>query len=123
MSKLPAIPGGECVKALGKAGFVIYRQRGSHVTMVRQNPAAQTTITLHTELDRGTLRAIIRQAGLTVDEFVSIVTMSLSAQKLNRYPIIHFTTHHSLVPVSPRPTPKFNSPSGPAFTSRVGNIK
>ena len=73
MSKLPAISGGECIKALSKAGFVIYRQRGSHVTLVRQNPPAQTTIPLHKELDRGTLRAIIRQAGLTVDEFVSML--------------------------------------------------
>jgi predicted RNA binding protein YcfA (HicA-like mRNA interferase family) len=73
VSKLPAISGGECVKALMKVGFVFYRQRGSHVTMVRKNPAAQTTIPLHKELDRGTLRAIIRQAGLTVDEFISML--------------------------------------------------
>lgn len=73
MSKLPAISGGERVKALSKARFVIYRQRGSHVTMVCQNPPAQTTIPLHKELDRGTLRAIIRQAGLTVDEFISML--------------------------------------------------
>lgn len=73
MSKLPAISGGDCVKALSKAGFVIYRQRGSHVTLIRQSPTAQTTIPLHKELDKGTLRAIIRQAGLTVDEFVSLL--------------------------------------------------
>lgn len=73
MSKLPAISGAACVKALTKAGFVTFRTRGSHVTMVRDQPSAQTTIPLHKELDKGTLRAIIRQVGLTVDEFVSFL--------------------------------------------------
>lgn len=73
MSKLPAVSGAECIKALGRAGFVTYRTRGSHATMVRDTPPAQTTIPLHKELDKGTLRAIIRQAGLTVDEFVSLL--------------------------------------------------
>ncbi|MEK6337179.1 MAG: type II toxin-antitoxin system HicA family toxin [Acidobacteriota bacterium] len=73
MSKLPVVSGAECVKALGKAGFVVYRQRGSHVTLVRKTPPAQTTIPNHKELDRGTLRAIIRQAGLTTDEFIAAI--------------------------------------------------
>jgi len=34
VSKLPVVSGAECVKALGKVGFVVYRQRGSHLTMV-----------------------------------------------------------------------------------------
>ncbi len=38
MSKLPVVSGAECVKALGKIGFVVYRQRGSHITMVRKSP-------------------------------------------------------------------------------------
>ena len=73
MSKLPVISGADCVRALGKVGFVIYRQRGSHITVVRQNPPGQTTIPNHKELDRGTLRAIIRQTGLTVEEFVALL--------------------------------------------------
>ncbi len=73
MSKLPVISGADCVKALIKAGFSVYRQRGSHITMVRANPPAQTTIPNHKELDRGTLRAIIRQTGLTVEEFVGLL--------------------------------------------------
>src|SRR2546421_483799 len=59
MSKLPAISGSDCVKVLNKIGFVVYRQRGSHITMVRKSPPSQTTIPKHQELDRGTLRAII----------------------------------------------------------------
>ncbi|MDX6386136.1 MAG: hypothetical protein QOK48_3709 [Blastocatellia bacterium] len=73
MSKLPVVSGAECVKALGKVGFVVYRQRGSHITMVRRSPSSQTTIPNHKEIDRGTLRAIIRQAGLTVEEFTALL--------------------------------------------------
>ncbi len=73
MSKLPVISGAECIKALEKVGFVVYRQRGSHIVLVRQMPPAQTTVPNHKELDRGTLRAIIRQTGLTVDEFIALL--------------------------------------------------
>ena len=73
MSKLPVISGSDCVKALNKIGFEVYRQRGSHITMVRKSPPSQTTIPNHIELDRGTLRAIIRQVGLTVEEFVELL--------------------------------------------------
>jgi predicted RNA binding protein YcfA (HicA-like mRNA interferase family) len=73
MSKLPVISGTDCVKALAKLGFVVLRQRGSHITMVRDVPPTQTTIPNHKQLDRGTLRAIIRQAGLTVEEFIALL--------------------------------------------------
>lgn len=74
MKKLPVVSGAECVKALERIGFVVYRQRGgSHIVLVRRSPPAQTTIPNHKELDRGTLRAIIRQTGLTVDEFTDLL--------------------------------------------------
>ena len=73
MSKLPVVSGADCVKALGKIGFELYRQRGSHFVIVRKSPPAQTTIPNHKELDRGTLRAIIRQTGLTVEDFVALL--------------------------------------------------
>lgn len=73
MSKLPVVSGAQCVKALEKAGFAVYRQRGSHLTLVRDDPKTQTTVPNHKELDRGTLRAIIRQAGLSVDEFIALL--------------------------------------------------
>jgi predicted RNA binding protein YcfA (HicA-like mRNA interferase family) len=62
VSKLPVVSGAECVKALGKAGFFVCRQRGSHITMVRKTPPAQTTVPNHKELDRGTLRSFAKQA-------------------------------------------------------------
>ena len=47
MSKLPVVSGSECIKALGKVGFEVYRQRGSHIVLVRKSPPTQTTIPNH----------------------------------------------------------------------------
>ena len=69
MSNLPRISGRACVKALAAAGFLVLRQHGSHVILRRQEPFAQIVVPDHPELDRGTLRAIIRQSGLTIDQF------------------------------------------------------
>ncbi len=73
MSKLPVISGKKCVKALQKAGFVIKRQHGSHIILRRNNPFSQLVVPNHKELDRGTLRAIIRQSGLSIDEFMELL--------------------------------------------------
>lgn len=73
MSKLPVVSGAECVKALEKIGFVVNRQRGSHITLVRQDPSTQLTVPNHKTMAKGTLRTIIRDAGLTVDEFVDLI--------------------------------------------------
>jgi predicted RNA binding protein YcfA (HicA-like mRNA interferase family) len=73
MSKLPVISGQECVTTLQKAGFYVTRQKGSHISLRRDDPIGKVTVPNHKELDRGTLRAIIRQAGLTVDEFVDLL--------------------------------------------------
>ncbi|MHC5934383.1 type II toxin-antitoxin system HicA family toxin [Nostoc sp.] len=74
MSKLPIISGQECIKALGKADFYILRQRGSHIILRRNEPFAEVVVPNHQELDKGTLRAIIRQVGLSVDEFIPFET-------------------------------------------------
>ena len=73
MSKLPTISGTECVKALEKIGFYFKRQESSHIILRRNDPFAQVVVPNHKELDRGTLRAIIRQAGISVDEFVKLL--------------------------------------------------
>jgi len=73
MSNLPRISGRECIKALEKAGFYFKRQEGSHVILRRDDPFAQLVVPDHKELDRGTLRAILRQSGLGVDEFVKLL--------------------------------------------------
>lgn len=73
MSTLPRISGRECVKGLLKLGFVLRRQHGSHMILRRNEPFSQLVVPDHKELDRGTLRAIIRQASLTVDEFTKLL--------------------------------------------------
>lgn len=70
MSKLPRISGKECVDALIKAGFIFRRQSGSHIVLRRDDPFAQVVVPNHDELDRGTLRSIIRQADMGVEEFI-----------------------------------------------------
>ncbi len=75
MSKLPRISGRQCVKALGCIGFYMKRQEGSHIILRRDEPFAQVVVPDHNELDRGTLRAIIRirAAGLSVDEIIKLL--------------------------------------------------
>ncbi len=73
MTKLPRISGRECVSALGKVGFYLKRQEGSHMILRRDDPFAQVVVPDHKELDRGTLRAIIRQVGIGVDDFVKLL--------------------------------------------------
>lgn len=73
MSGLPRISGRECARALEKAGFYFKRQHGSHIILRRDDPFAQAVVPDHKEIDRGTLRSIIRQAGLSVDEFVNLL--------------------------------------------------
>ena len=68
MSKLPVLSGNDLVRILSKVGFVFDRQKGSHIILYRSNPPATITVPDHKELDRGTLRAIIRQVGLTPEQ-------------------------------------------------------
>jgi predicted RNA binding protein YcfA (HicA-like mRNA interferase family) len=73
MSKLPRVSGPDTVAALKKIGFYVRRQQGSHIILRRDNPFAQTVVPNHRELDSGTLRAIIRQIGISVDDFVKLL--------------------------------------------------
>jgi len=72
MSKeLPALRAKEVVRILEKAGYASWRQKGSHLTLHRETDRHSLTIPIHFKktLPKGTLHAIIKQAGLTVDEF------------------------------------------------------
>ncbi len=69
--QLPVVSGSEAV-SLGKVGFVRVSQRGSHVKL--RNEAGKTAVVpLHRELAHGTLRSVLRQAGLSVEEFARLV--------------------------------------------------
>ena len=69
MSKLPLISGQECIKALTKIEFYFKRQEGSHIILRRDNPFCQITVPNHKNIDRGTLRSIIKQTGISIDDF------------------------------------------------------
>lgn len=73
MTRLPVVSGKQCIKALEKIGFTIYRQKGSHITLVRKTPLCQLTVPNHKTIAKGTLRSIIRQAELTVEEFTNLL--------------------------------------------------
>jgi predicted RNA binding protein YcfA (HicA-like mRNA interferase family) len=73
MSKLPRVSGQQMVAALQRVGFRVRRQHGSHIIMRRDEPFAQTVVPAHRELDRGTLRAILRQIDLSVEDFVRLL--------------------------------------------------
>jgi predicted RNA binding protein YcfA (HicA-like mRNA interferase family) len=69
MTKLPIVSSRECINALIKVGFYVSRQKGSHINLRRDDPHAKVVIPESREMAKGTLRRIIRDAGLTVDEF------------------------------------------------------
>jgi predicted RNA binding protein YcfA (HicA-like mRNA interferase family) len=73
MARLPVISGREARKAFERDGWVFERQRGAHMVLIKQGVAANLSIPDHRELDRGTLRALIRAAGLEVEKFVDLL--------------------------------------------------
>ena len=73
MPVLPVLSGRKTVRAFQKLGWQIARQRGSHVIMVREGENVTLSIPDHREVAKGTLRSLIRAAGITVDEFVRLL--------------------------------------------------
>lgn len=75
MCKLPAVSAKEALAAFEKCGFVVVRTTGSHYIMKRPDHRFVLSIPIHgsTELKRGTLRSLIRTAGLTVQEFCDLL--------------------------------------------------
>ena len=71
--KLPTdVSGQELIKALVRAGFVVNRQRGSHVVLRRANPYARVVVPDHKRIRPGTLRQILTESGLTVEELLEL---------------------------------------------------
>ena len=69
---LPVVAGAQVVSALTKGGFERVSQRGSHVKLRRQDGRV-VIVPLHRELAIGTLRSIVRQSGLSVEEFLALL--------------------------------------------------
>ena len=72
MPRLPRISGDEAIRVLKRMGFESLRQQGIHVVLRRETPdgVSGCVVPLHKELAIGTLGGILRQAGVTVEEFV-----------------------------------------------------
>ena len=74
MPKLPIISGVKVVKALAKIGYEVDHQTGSHMILRhKEEPHRRLTVPNHDEIAKGTLLAIIRQSGLTRDEFMDLL--------------------------------------------------
>jgi predicted RNA binding protein YcfA (HicA-like mRNA interferase family) len=73
MAQLPRISGREVAKAFESLGWSQVRRSGSHIILVREGHPATLSVPDHHEVAKGTLRSLIRSAGITVDEFVESV--------------------------------------------------
>lgn len=74
MGKLGNISGKDAVKAFQKAGWLKIGQVGSHLVMSKPNIRVNLSVPQHKELATGTLRSLIRNAGMTVEEFVDLLS-------------------------------------------------
>ena len=75
MPKLPSVSGERVVRALKRAGFIELRQKGSHVSLEKRTSERvfKTVVPLHTELARGTLSDILKQSGVSIEEFLELL--------------------------------------------------
>jgi len=73
--KLPRLSGSKVIRILSKQGFEIARQSGSHIILVKESDEGKRGVVVpnHKEIDKGTLLEIIRQAGLTRNEFLELI--------------------------------------------------
>lgn len=72
MSRLPVCSGQEAIRAFQKLGYQVDHQTGSHI-ILRHPLMRRLTVPHHRELAKGTLRALIREAGITKEEFVNLL--------------------------------------------------
>jgi predicted RNA binding protein YcfA (HicA-like mRNA interferase family) len=68
MPSLPRVSGAQTIRALERLGFVVARQRGSHVVLRRG--ASGCVVPNHRELKTGTLAGVLKQAGITTEQFI-----------------------------------------------------
>ena len=73
MSKLPNISGKQRIEVLKKIGFYQKRRQSSHIILRRDNPFLQVVVPDHQTLAKGILRAIIRDADISVEDFINLL--------------------------------------------------
>jgi len=71
MPDVPLLKPREVVKAFKKLGWEVARQKGSYIILTKDGHIATLSVPDHAEVARGTLRALIARAGLTIDEFLA----------------------------------------------------
>lgn len=71
MPRLPILSGRKVVKVFEALGWEVARQRGSHIILVKDNHNATLSVPDHKEIAQGTLRSLIRAAGITMDDFIA----------------------------------------------------
>jgi len=77
MSKLPVVSGHEAVKIFLKIGYIFDHQKGSHIILRNIHPPfRRLTVPNHKTIARGTLRSLIREAGLTVAQFAGLLNLT-----------------------------------------------
>ena len=72
MSRLPVCSGQEAVRAFRKLGYEVDHQTGSHI-ILRHPATRRLTVPNHRELAKGTLRSLIREAGITKEQFAELL--------------------------------------------------
>lgn len=73
MTKLPVVSGRQAIAAFERDAWVVARQESSHVTLKKAGYRFLLTVPLARELDAGTLRRLIRDSGLTVEQFTRVL--------------------------------------------------
>ena len=73
MPQLPTLSGAQTVRIFQRLGWTVARQRGGHVIMTKPGELVTLSVPNHSTVAKGTLRTLIRSAGLTVDEFCSCI--------------------------------------------------
>ena len=76
MTRLPSVSGRQAVSAFERVGFRVRRQRGSHIVMAKPGYSQHLSVPDHRVVKQGTLRALIRKAGLRVEEFAELLSRS-----------------------------------------------
>lgn len=72
MPSLPRLNGRAVVKAFGRDGWALVRQKGSHMILVKEGSWVTLSVPDHREIAPGTLRSLIRASGLSVEAFLAL---------------------------------------------------
>ncbi|KUO95209.1 type II toxin-antitoxin system HicA family toxin [Ferroacidibacillus organovorans] len=73
MPRLPVVSGLQMIQALEQFGWSRRRQKGSHVILTKQGHMMTVAVPLHDELDKGTLKGILRDADMKVDDLLRLL--------------------------------------------------